>query len=558
MRYMLLVSLLMMGSSVLATTSPNSFSYQGRLFKANGVTPVDSATVTFTIQVRSPDGACLLFEETHFRDMSQSEGAFSLIIGEGTNTNATALNLLNVFDNSSGTKNGASCTYGPTAADFRRLRLTFDDGVDVVTLTPDQTIRSVPYALMASRLQGLTKDQFIQVSTPTTQNKVDTLLTSYAVLIDLISGTSNLYAKASDLPISGGILNLSSGGVRVSNTPAGGDYAINRNYLDTRLAAEFASELATVVRSGDAVSGDLSGTFGNPSVARIQGLAVSATTPTNGQVLKFSTSNNRWESAADLVNAGTVTSVTAGAGLTGGTISTSGTLSVNMGTGANQIVQLDASSRLPAVDGSQLTGMRATPPFNNMQVFNTSNLTWQVPVGVSRVFVQVWGAGGGGSGGNALSIPGGGGGGGGYGADFVNVTAGAIIPVTVGTGGAAGTSAGGSGATGGNSSFGAHVTATGGAGGTTVAGAFAAGGVSTAALSIAGSVGEPGILLSLIIGGQGGDASQGGAGGHGSRLTSQAGVNGLSPGGGGGGGSGALVLFSAGGSGGNGRVIVWY
>ncbi|POB13417.1 tail fiber domain-containing protein [Halobacteriovorax sp. DA5] len=45
--------------------------------------------------------------------------------------------------------------------------------------------------------------------------------------------------------------------------------------------------------------------------------------------------------------AGTVTSVTAGAGLTGGTITTSGTLAVDVGTSASQIPQLDGSGRLP-------------------------------------------------------------------------------------------------------------------------------------------------------------------------------------------------------------------
>ncbi len=58
-------------------------------------------------------------------------------------------------------------------------------------------------------------------------------------------------------------------------------------------------------------------------------------------------------------NTGTVTSVDSGTGLTGGPITGSGTLNVDVGTGANQIVQLDGSSRLPAVDGSQLTGLPA-------------------------------------------------------------------------------------------------------------------------------------------------------------------------------------------------------
>jgi hypothetical protein len=57
---------------------------------------------------------------------------------------------------------------------------------------------------------------------------------------------------------------------------------------------------------------------------------------------------------------GTVTSIIAGTGLTGGTITTSGTIAVDVGTTASKIVQLDGSAKLPAVDGSQLTGISAT------------------------------------------------------------------------------------------------------------------------------------------------------------------------------------------------------
>ncbi|MBO9667967.1 MAG: tail fiber domain-containing protein [Bdellovibrio sp.] len=54
---------------------------------------------------------------------------------------------------------------------------------------------------------------------------------------------------------------------------------------------------------------------------------------------------------------GTITAVTAGTGLTGGGSTGSVSLAVNAGIGANQIVQLDASSKLPAVDGSALTNL---------------------------------------------------------------------------------------------------------------------------------------------------------------------------------------------------------
>lgn len=56
-------------------------------------------------------------------------------------------------------------------------------------------------------------------------------------------------------------------------------------------------------------------------------------------------------------NPSDITSVVAGTGLTGGAVSGDATLNVNVGTGANQIVQLDASGRLPAVDGSLLTNL---------------------------------------------------------------------------------------------------------------------------------------------------------------------------------------------------------
>ena len=58
-------------------------------------------------------------------------------------------------------------------------------------------------------------------------------------------------------------------------------------------------------------------------------------------------------------------SVIAGTGLNvgagpGGTITNSGTLNINVGTGANQIVQMDATAKLPAVNGSQLTNLNGS------------------------------------------------------------------------------------------------------------------------------------------------------------------------------------------------------
>ena len=53
-----------------------------------------------------------------------------------------------------------------------------------------------------------------------------------------------------------------------------------------------------------------------------------------------------------------VRAVVTGPGLVGGPITSTGTVSVDVGTAAGQIVQLNERAQLPAVDGSQLSNVR--------------------------------------------------------------------------------------------------------------------------------------------------------------------------------------------------------
>lgn len=78
---------------------------------------------------------------------------------------------------------------------------------------------------------------------------------------------------------------------------------------------------------------------------------------------------------------GSLNSIVAGTGLTGGTITTAGTLAVNVGTSANQIVQLDGSGGLPAVSGANLTGLNAS----NLTTGTISYLRLPVGTGTNTV-----------------------------------------------------------------------------------------------------------------------------------------------------------------------------
>ena len=87
--------------------------------------------------------------------------------------------------------------------------------------------------------------------------------------------------------------------------------------------------------------------------------------PTAGYVLSWNGSDYAWVAQSG-GGAGDITrvNITAGTGLTGTQDTASGehtqTLAVDVGTTAGKIVQLDGSARLPAVDGSQLTGVSTT------------------------------------------------------------------------------------------------------------------------------------------------------------------------------------------------------
>lgn len=203
------------------------------------------------------------------------------------------------------------------------------------------------------------------------------------------------------------------------------------------------------------------------------------------------------------------------------------------------------------------------------QVF-IATATWTKPVGIQRVLAWCWGGGGGGGGaqgGAAGGACGAGGGAGGFGWKWIDVSALASVPVTIGAGGTGGTATGGNGGTGGTTSFGTHLSATGGTGGTGQTtgnwGQIVAGGsggvASSGDFNVIGSPGSPGIRLDAQngIAGRGAASAMLGGGGNGF-AGNTAGQAGFARGDGGGGGVvAANAAGRAGGAGATGMVWLW-
>ena len=193
------------------------------------------------------------------------------------------------------------------------------------------------------------------------------------------------------------------------------------------------------------------------------------------------------------------------------------------------------------------------PGFSNIEYF-TSSGTFNVPSGISRLKIRLWGGGGGSgsSGATGAGAPGGGGGGG-YSEGIFSVTAGSAITVTVGAGGIAPSAPGGAGGTGGTSSFGSYLSATGGIGGAGNATGSAGGGGSGTggSLNLTGSQASTGNNGTSALGGSGGGAPFGASG--------TGGATGISTGGqvpGGGAGAAGSTVSGQGYAGGAGLVIV--
>lgn len=238
---------------------------------------------------------------------------------------------------------------------------------------------------------------------------------------------------------------------------------------------------------------------------------------------------------------------------------------LDVGTSANNIVQLDTSAKLPAVDGSQLTNLPTPTSTGRLlrapQVL-TSGTSYTTPSGCTGIYVEA--IGGGGAGGSIVStanLGGAGGGAGAYCAKYFTVTASTAYSYAIGAGGTPGSVGNNKGGDGGNTTFtvsATTITAGGGKGGESANNGYIGGAGGTATSGDLNVSGGPGAGQAGSAGensGCGGSSFFGGGGnGVEGNSSANAGANG---GGGSGPSNGGTGTNRAGGAGGAGLIRIW-
>jgi FtsZ-binding cell division protein ZapB len=338
MRPLFVFSILAILSLVSGAWASTGISYHGRLMLPSG--EAVKAQTQFRIQIRTPGSEnCLMYEETTSRDLSTTDGVFSITIADGTGSRTDTLgwSLDKIFSNRAKFVFTGDCSvvadYTPSVSDGRRLQVSFNDGTFAGwEELPVQNIGFAPISIESMQVNGFRAEHLLRVVDGAgVPQSVAALTPAYFTeLIALAAGTSTVYAKAG--AVSGSDINAGTiGGSTIINTTgtitaasvsattggfknldiwkadnsnkvtfrASGSQSanyvltlpVNAGTTGQVLSTDGAGVLSWTTASGGAAlgpaSGDVDGTYPALTVTQIQGQPIATTTPLTGQVLAY-------------------------------------------------------------------------------------------------------------------------------------------------------------------------------------------------------------------------------------------------------------------------------